>query len=686
MTRLRFTLSSLLILVFFASTLSANASNSARKLPPNYRHWLEEEVPYIINSDERKQFLSLSTDGERDSFIDAFWKIRNSDPNSETNSYKAEHYRRLAYANEHFGDPRYQDGWRTDMGKMYIVLGAPKQRAPYHAAANLRQMEIWFYQADTPALPPFFYLLFYKRSSIDPYKLYSPLSDGPVRLVQTGESRNDPKMALNILRKFAGDEVARTAITLLPNGPVDYEHFSPNMESDMLLATLSNLPDNPITKERLAENRLREHVTSSVLTGEEPPEFSYAVFRDDKGAETVSYLLKYRSPDPRLIGTGSGKTFRYDLSLRTSVLTSDSKPVYDQEDLLTGTLTDAQAEVARHKRFGAEGRLPLAPGKYLVVATLTNNLNHVATRQHASVTVPAPKSRAISLSPLLAYTAPVAKPDSTGTLPFSVSKLRFAPREAQSVHLSQGERLPLVYQLWLDPDAAGSKIHVHYVFGAVTASHDAPASEDEEIDSSNRDSAGNLLTGRTVDTSSLTPGTYQLVVGANQDGKQQTVYQSMTLHVEPAGTPLAAWTAYGAVAPDQQQVDDLKRGLSAEVQGSDAEAQSFYAKALREGQDDLRPLDKLAALLSRGGQTEELAALSRQPVLTRTAVTPKTLLLIAQALSKSGNPKAVVSLLELQIQLQPPNADLYQALSDACEVTGDRTRAQDLRALAAGIK
>ena len=688
MLRFRSSLILLLISALFASALPARASKPARNLTPTYRHWLETEVPYIISTVERKQFLSLSSDSERDSFVEAFWKIRNPNPGSETNSYKDEHYRRLAYANEHFGVAKYQDGWRTDMGRMYIILGPPKQRAPYHEKANVRDMEIWFYEADTPALTPYFNLLFYKRSPVDPYTLYSPTQDGPVRLVTTGESQNDPKMALKLLRKSLGDEVARTAITLLPNGPVDFDHFEPGMESDMLIATLNNLPDNPVTKERLEANRLREHVTTSILTGEEPPELSYVVFRDDKGAETVSYLLKFLSPDPRLIGPGSDKNLRYDLSLRASVLTSDGKPVYEQEDLLTGKLTDAEAEVARKKRFAAEGRLPLAPGKYLVVTTLTNNLNHVATRQHASITVPAPKSHTISLSPLLAYTAPVATPDPSGVLPFSASKLRFTPREAQTVHLRQGERLPLVYQLWLDPVAAGAtesaKIHVHYVFGAVTAAHESPASEDEEIESSNRDSAGNLLTGHTIDTSSLAPGTYQLVVGANQIGKQQTTYQSMTLHVEPAGSHLDAWTAYGAAASDQQHVDDLKRGLSAESQGADAEAQAFFIKALSEDQDDLRPLDKLAALLSREGQTEELAALSRQPVLSRTAVTPKTLLLIAHALAKSGNPKAVVGMLDLQIKLQPPNSDLYLALSDACEATGDNTRARTLRALAVG--
>jgi predicted Zn-dependent protease len=160
----------------------------------------------------------------------------------------------------------------------------------------------------------------------------------------------------------------------------------------------------------------------------------------------------------------------------------------------------------------------------------------------------------------------------------------------------------------------------------------------------------------------------------------------MNLNVIPAGRFVDMWTAYGAVEPAGQELDDLKRGLSAEAQGTDAEAQAWYQKALAENQDDIRPLDKLAALLSHRGDTDGLVALSQQPLLTRTAVSPKTLLPIADALSKSGNPKGVVRLLEAQIKLQPPNSSLYRTLADACEASGDTGRARDLRSLATGVK
>ena len=108
---------------------------------------------------------------------------------------------------------------------------------------------------------------------------------------------------------------------------------------------------------------MRERVTTSVFLGARIS-LSYESFRDDHGRMTLSYLwLAIRRP--RLIGT-QGRRHYYDLTLRTDVLTR-GKPVYTQEDPLTGNLTDAQAEVARKKHFGAEARLPLAPGKYTIL-------------------------------------------------------------------------------------------------------------------------------------------------------------------------------------------------------------------------------------------------------------------------------------------------------------------------------
>lgn len=95
------------------------------ELSKTYKKWLDEDVRWIITDEERQAFKRLSNDEERDQFIEQFWLRRDPTPDTVENEFKEEHYRRIAYANEHFasGIP----GWRTDRGRMYIMYGPPDE-------------------------------------------------------------------------------------------------------------------------------------------------------------------------------------------------------------------------------------------------------------------------------------------------------------------------------------------------------------------------------------------------------------------------------------------------------------------------------------------------------------------------------------------------------------------------------
>ncbi len=99
----------------------ANAKALKIELSKTYRKWLDEDVRWIITDEEHKVFMLLSNDEERDQFIEAFWQRRDPTPDTEENEFKEEHYRRIAYANEHYaaGIP----GWKSDRGRTYIVFG-----------------------------------------------------------------------------------------------------------------------------------------------------------------------------------------------------------------------------------------------------------------------------------------------------------------------------------------------------------------------------------------------------------------------------------------------------------------------------------------------------------------------------------------------------------------------------------
>ena len=94
-----------------------------QELKGAYKTWLNQDVIWIITDEEARAFRTLSNDEERDAFIEQFWLRRNPNPDSPENEFREEHYRRIAYANEHFaaGKP----GWKTDRGHIYISFGKP---------------------------------------------------------------------------------------------------------------------------------------------------------------------------------------------------------------------------------------------------------------------------------------------------------------------------------------------------------------------------------------------------------------------------------------------------------------------------------------------------------------------------------------------------------------------------------
>ena len=678
---------SFLFLILASSAL--HAVDPTKNLSPQYKHWINEEVPYIIQTEERKQFLTLASDAERDNFIKAFWEVRNPNPGSEINEYKEEHYIRLAYANQTFGNIKAQDGWRTDQGRIYITLGAPEQRANYPAARNVRPMVIWFYQAKTPALPTHFYIVFYKRSFGEDYTLYSPYQDGPSRLVTGLEGKNDQNNNLDVIKRSLGNEVARTTISLIPTEPVNLTNYTPSLQSDVLLSTIKGLPDNPVTKEMLNLRRVNERVTSSVFAGTNPASLQAAVFRDASGRMTVYSLLSYDRPEPDIIGILPDKQSGYSLTLQTSVLTLDGRPVYVQNEKLTGVVNESQATAARTKRFGAESRIPLAPGKYQIVSTVTNDLNHLAVREHTEVVVPDPAQSDWSVSKVLLFSPQPPTHDPAGVLPFSVSGLRFVPKGVQQVSVHPGEPVRLLFQLWSKPsDPAsreGHKIKVHYVYGTMQTGRE-PHQIDEEIDASSFDASGTLLTGRTLSTEGLPSGNYRVVITATDEGTQQKTYAILNFHVTSEAEVTDMWTAYDASESGDRgnAIDDYKRGLSAVMQMQNDSAITWLQRSLADDPHYLPALTKLVDLFSQSNKYKEIVGLSTRFPLTH-EVSQQTAIQMSQANAQAGDYSQATHILESELQFQPPNADLYLALADVYQRQGNSSKAEDYKRQAAKL-
>jgi GWxTD domain-containing protein len=127
------------------------------ELKQAYKRWLDNDVAYIITKDEKRAFMALQTDEERENFIENFWRRRDPDPDTEENEYREEFYERIAYANEKFtsGIP----GWKTDRGRIYITWGKPDSVESHPSGGNYDRpsyegggststypFEVWFYR------------------------------------------------------------------------------------------------------------------------------------------------------------------------------------------------------------------------------------------------------------------------------------------------------------------------------------------------------------------------------------------------------------------------------------------------------------------------------------------------------------------------------------------------------------
>lgn len=105
-----------------------------------------EEARYVATSTEIEEFNQLHSLPAKRQFLYDFWQKRNPDPVANTNKYRIEYLKRVAYANDHFrvgGTP----GWKTDRGRVYITYGKPDQIDRHPNESNSKPYEIWYYNS-----------------------------------------------------------------------------------------------------------------------------------------------------------------------------------------------------------------------------------------------------------------------------------------------------------------------------------------------------------------------------------------------------------------------------------------------------------------------------------------------------------------------------------------------------------
>jgi len=159
----------------YNSQRPVGSPKESNHLPFEYQRWLDQDVRWIITSDERTAFIRLSSNADRDQFVEEFWLRRDPTPDTPENEYKKEHYRRLAYANMHFAAAT--PGWETDRGRTYIVYGPPDgiKVQPARLIDDFgKPAELWHYRS-IPGYEKDMDLKFIDVCGCGDYRLVTPL-------------------------------------------------------------------------------------------------------------------------------------------------------------------------------------------------------------------------------------------------------------------------------------------------------------------------------------------------------------------------------------------------------------------------------------------------------------------------------------------------------------------------------
>ncbi len=219
---------------------------SEKDLPQQYQEWLSL-VAYHIQPGERDVFMQLTNNRDRDLFIETFWKQRDPTPGTPENEQKDELLKRFQHVSQFYGRSTTREGWKTDMGRIYMVLGPPASIERFEATIGLVPCQSWSYTGDSRrGLPPQFFLLFYQRGGVGEYKLYDPVADGPARLLLNQRDIEDPFDYAKLYEKIKdlAPTLAEISITRIP-GEYSFD-FSPSPRNAILLADILDSPKKDV--------------------------------------------------------------------------------------------------------------------------------------------------------------------------------------------------------------------------------------------------------------------------------------------------------------------------------------------------------------------------------------------------------------------------------------------------------
>ena len=503
-----------------------------------YKTWLTQDVAYIITDEEAKAFKSLGNDEERDAFIEQFWQRRNPNPDSADNEFREEHYRRIAYANEHFaaGKP----GWKTDRGRIYITWGKPDSIDSHPSGGSYQRpmsegggetetfpFEVWHYRylegvgdnidiefVDTCQCGDFHFTL--DRSEKDAL-LHVP-GAGLTLYEEMGQAKKADR--------FKG------GIENLGNGPLGQGNESKEFDRIEMAAKLFAPP--PV-KFRDLDAFISEH---KILTG---PVFPFDVRTDyvrvTDDTMLVPITLQIKNKDVTFTTKDGVSHGVVEIEGRVSTITDRAIQTFEDTVEITQPQELLGSTMQRSSVYWKA--LPLRPGMYRLDIAVkdVNNKDHIGIYARSLVVPKFDDEKLATSSMILADKMEQVPTQTIGTGNFIIGNTYIRPRVSKNpiapVTFTRDQRLNCwmqVYNLGINDKTKSNEATVTYEIQDGATDKVLLATSEQSKDMSAH--SDQLTMERTVPLAGLQPGKYKMTILVNDAISKQQITRSVPFVVE----------------------------------------------------------------------------------------------------------------------------------------------------------
>lgn len=509
-----------------------------------YKVWLDSDVPYIITDAERETFLKLSTNEERENFIENFWLRRDPTPDTPENEFKEEHFRRIAYANEHYasGEP----GWKTDRGRIYIIWGKPDDidahpsggaynRTPEEGGGSTSTypFETWTYNY-LEGLGNNIKLEFVDKSGTNEYRLTTDPGEKDALLYVPGAG-------LSELESYGmADKSQRFQQSNGTTNPIsEFSYNTGDQDEFTRLELAAKIFVAPPVKFK----GLEELVTSRIVRNQLPFQYGFSYLKITSDTVMVPITIEldnrsmsYEEKDGVHLGT---------LNLYARISTIGGRIVQVFEDTIHDDFPDTlfQQYITKKSIYGKT--IPLNPGLYRLDIVLKDTKSGNTGVVSTSLKVPRFDTEKLDASTLiLADNIEKVPPRQIGIGPFVLGDVKVRPALNQEFTAEQKMGIYFqIYNLKLDPTTHKSSAVAHV---KITSAKGDQVVVDTSQTSEEFKQFGDQLTIETQITlhqSDFAPGKYKLEITIDDKVGNQTLTRSQDFTVKPSSQPTRAAAA-----------------------------------------------------------------------------------------------------------------------------------------------